>query len=69
MKELQMFEQELLLIQDNIKRLKEYKNNDENKKYKPYHSHVVGELKHRLTALKQRITLVNNITTYDLFKN
>ncbi len=31
-------------------------------------SHVVGELKHRLVALKQRITLVNQMTTSDLFR-
>ena len=68
MKELEMFEIELKLIQDNIKRLKQYQKNTENKQWKPYHSNVVGELKHRLIALKQRITLVCNITTSDLFK-
>lgn len=63
-----MFEIELKLIQDNIKRLKSYKKDQENQRWKPGHSNVVGELKHRLIALKQRITLVSNITTNDLFK-
>jgi len=68
MKELEMFEMELKLIQDNIKRLKSYQKDQENQKWMPSHSHVVGEFKHRLIALKQRITLVCNITTNELFK-
>lgn len=68
MKELEMFEMELQLLQDNIKRLKQFKKNNENEKWQPCHSNVVGEFKHRLIALKQRITLVCNLTTNDLFK-
>ena len=68
MKELEMFEMELKLLQDNIKRLKQFKKENENAKWQPGHSNVVGELKHRLIALKQRITLVCNINTNDLFK-
>ena len=68
MKELEMFEMEFKLIQDNIKRLKQYQKDELNQNWKPCHSNVVGELKHRLIALKQRITLVCNINTNDLFK-
>lgn len=39
----------------------------ENYEYRPYHCHVFGELKHRLTALKQRIVLVNKHSTEHLF--
>lgn len=68
MKELEMFEMELQLLQDNIKRLKQFKKDNEDAKWTPGHSNVVGEFKHRLIALKQRITLVCNLTTNDLFK-
>ena len=68
MKELEMFEMELKLLQDNIKRLKAYQKDNENKKWHPCHSNVVGEFKHRLIALKQRITLVSKITTNQLFQ-
>jgi hypothetical protein len=68
MKELEMLEMELKLLQDNINRLKAYQKDKENQKLKPYNSLVVGEFKHRLIALKQRITLVSQITTNQLFK-
>jgi predicted nuclease with TOPRIM domain len=68
MKQLELLEQELKMVQENIQRIKEYQKDEQNKAYKPYNSHVVGELKHRLTALKQRITLVNGITTSDLWR-
>jgi hypothetical protein len=67
MEELEMFEIELKLIQDNINRLKQYKKDNESEKWKPCQSNVVGEFKHRLIALKQRITLVCKVTTQDLF--
>jgi len=67
MEQIKLLEQELLMMQENIKRLKEYKNDEENKKWKPYHSHVVGELKHRAVALKTRLTLINKMSTSDLF--
>lgn len=67
MKQLELLEQELKMIQENIQRVKEYQQKEEHRKWKPYNSLVVGELKHRLTALKQRITLVSQITTTDLF--
>ena len=67
MKELEMLEMELKLLQDNIKRLKAYQKDNENETWKPCKSNVVGEFKHRLIALKQRITLVSEITTNQLF--
>lgn len=69
MKELEMLEMELMLLQDNIKRIKNYAKERENKKWNPCSSRVVGEFKHRLTSLKQRMTLSSNLTTSDLFKN
>lgn len=67
MEQIELLEQELLMMQENIKRLKKYKEDEDNKKWKPYHSHVVGELKHRAVALKSRLTLINKITTSELF--
>ena len=68
MKQLELLEQELKMMLENIERVKKYQKDPENKVCKPYNSHVVGELKHRAVALKSRLTLVCNITTYDLFK-
>jgi len=68
MKQLELLEQELKMVQENIQRVKKYQKEEQNRKWKPYQSHVVGELKHRLIALKQRITLVNDITTNDLWR-
>lgn len=69
MKELEMLEMEIKLLQDNIERLKQFAKDNDNFKWKPYSSNVVGEFKHRLISLKQRITLVSKITTSDIFKN
>jgi len=68
MKQLELLEQELKMVQENIQRVKKYQKEEQNKNWRPYHSHVVGELKHRLIALKQRINLVNDITTSDLWR-
>ena len=68
MKQLELLEQELEMVQENIQRVKKYQKKGQSGKYKTYNSNVVGELKHRLIALKQRITLVNGITTSDLWK-
>ena len=62
-KQLDLLKQELKQIQENIERLEKFKK--ENQQYKQYSSLVVGELKHRLIALKQRITLVCKITTHE----
>ena len=69
MKQLELLEQELLMVQENIERIKNYKKEYENQKWQPGQSNVVGELKHRIIALKQRLTLVSSITTNRLFKN
>jgi hypothetical protein len=68
MEQLELLEQELIMLQENIKRIKDYKNDEVNSKWKPYSSRVVGEFKHRIVALKQRLTLVSQIVTSDLFK-
>lgn len=65
MDQLELLEQELKLLQDNIDRVKKYK------KESTFHVNncrVVGELKHRMIALKQRFSIIQNISTYDLFK-
>ncbi len=63
MKELEMLEMELVLLQDNIKRMKQFKSEFKKGDYKPCHSRVIGEFKHRVVTLKQRLTLVSNINT------
>lgn len=67
MKELDQLEQELKVVIDNIKRVKQFKKDNEKEKWKPYASQVFGELKHRLTALKPTITRVTSKSTYNLF--
>jgi len=67
MKQLELLKHELIMIQENIERIEQFKLNKDNKKYKPYHSNVVGEFKHRIVSIKQRLTLVSKITTTDLF--
>lgn len=69
MEQLILLEQELVMLQENIQRIKEYRSDPENQKYRPHSSRVVGEFKHRVVSLKQRLTLVSSITTYDLFEN
>lgn len=56
MKQLELLEQELLMIQENIQRIKKFKKENQNEKYKPYKSRVIGEFKHRIIILKQRLT-------------
>lgn len=65
MKQLELLEMELKLIQENIERVKQY---EEENEYRVYKCNVFGELKHRLTSLKQRITVFNKCTTSDLFE-
>lgn len=67
MEQLELLEIELKMLLENIERLKAFKNNVDNQKYKPWNSHVVGEFKHRMIALKQRMLLASKITTRDLF--
>ena len=65
MEEILLLELEIMLLQDNIRRVKEYK--EELKSNYQFSSHVFGEFKHRLTALKQRCTLINKLSTKDLW--
>lgn len=67
--QLKLLEIELYLIKENIKRVRKYQKDKQNQKWKPSHSNVLGELKHRLIAFKQRATLVSKISTSDLFRN
>jgi hypothetical protein len=66
---LELLEQELRLMLENIERVKEYKKKEESNKWGSNHSLVVGELKHRSITLKQRLTMIQSINTYDLVKN
>ncbi len=70
MEEIDRLESELNLMLDNIKRLKafvaEYSESPSN--WAPYSSNVMGELKHRAVALKQRLTLISHLSTSNLFK-
>lgn len=59
--------QELLMLQDNIKRIEQFQKEYKNSKYTPYQSNVVGEFKHRIIALKSRLTQCSKIITSDLF--
>ena len=66
MEEILLLELEIMLLQDNIKRIRKYKEDNESE-YQYYASHVFGEFKHRLVALKQRCTLINKLSTKDLW--
>ena len=68
MKDLDYLEMELKLLQDTITRVRGFQKETQNRKWRQYSSHVVGELRHRCVALKQRLTLVQKITTEDLWK-
>ncbi len=68
MEQLEFLEQELNMMLENIKRIKEYQKSEENIQWRPCSSRVMGELKHRAVSLKQRLTLVSSITTNDLFR-
>ena len=67
MNELNLLEHELVLMQNNIARLKKYISEESKTGYN-YQSLVVGELKHRCVALKQRLTIINKISTKEYFK-
>ncbi len=66
MKQLQLLEQELIMLQENIERIKKYQKDGQN--VSNYQSRVVGEFKHRIVALKQRLTLVSQMNTNSLFR-
>jgi hypothetical protein len=67
-KEINKLEAELHLILDSIDRTKAFIDEANNGKYSPYSSAVFGELKHRCVALKQRLTIINNLSTRDILK-
>jgi len=69
MKELELLEMELILLQDNIKRLKEFKKEQDKNPWGLNNSAVVGEFKHRLVSLKSRLTLASKITTHKYLKS
>ena len=66
MKQIELLEQEIRLMLENIERMKAYQKDKTNSSN--YTSHVVGEFKHRVVALKQRLTLAAKINTHDLFR-
>ena len=65
MEELNQLELEMQMVLLNIKRIREFKDSQE---WIPCHSRVVGELKHRLVALKQTMTRASKVTTLGLFE-
>lgn len=68
MEQLDFLEQELNMMLENIKRIREYQKAEDNIKWRPCSSRVIGELKHRAVSLKQRLTLVSKLTTNNLFE-
>jgi hypothetical protein len=68
MEQLEFLEQELKMMLENIERIKRYKEKESLNKRNPSSSRVVGELKHRSIALKQRLTIVSKIVTENLFQ-
>lgn len=58
---------ELEIIKNNIRRIEKFVDEHKDNEYKPQSSHVFGELKHRLTALKGTITSITKMSTRDLF--
>ncbi len=67
MNEIKLLTSELELMLDNIRRLDDYIY--DNQFNRPYHSLVVGELKHRAVALKQRLTLISKLSTSTLVES
>lgn len=67
MEQLELLEQELKMIQENIERIKKFQSGHIRGGYHPSSSRVIGEFKHRIVSLKQRLTLVSKITTNWLF--
>ena len=70
MEEIDRLESELKLMLDNIERIKTFvgEYSESPSSWRPTSSNVMGELKHRAVALKQRLTLISHVTTSNLFK-
>lgn len=66
MEQLELLEIELKLLQENIIRVKKFEKSFKKGDWTPCNSNVVGELKHRCISLKQRLTLVCELTTNKL---
>lgn len=62
MEELELLQSEMVLLNDTIKRLKKYKEDDQFG-YMPHNTLIVGELKHRCIAMKQRLTIINKLNS------
>ena len=60
---LDLLEAELILLQDNIKRAKKFIEEEKDNKYGNYNSSIIGELKHRCTAVKKKLSKVNSMST------
>lgn len=67
MEQIDFLEAEAKMLLENIERVREYQKDPDNQRWRQSHSLVVGELKHRCVALKQRLTIVNNFITSDLW--
>lgn len=68
MEEIEFLEMELKLLQDSIKRLKKYKKEVKKEGYYPSSCRVMGEVKHRAVALKQRLTLVCQLSSMSFLR-
>ena len=66
MTQLELLEQELIMLQENIIRVKKFQKECKKNNVYQYQSRVIGELKHRIISLKQRLTIVSKISTRDL---
>ena len=66
LKELDQLEQELTQMLDNIKRVRDFVREDEQKKWRSQSSAVFGELKHRGIVLKSTITRLGKLSTSHL---
>lgn len=64
LKQIELLEAEMKLMQDNIKRLRERVKEEEGW---CYNLHVFGELKHRCVAMKQRLSAINKLSTSQFF--
>ena len=70
MDEIKMLEMEITLMLDTIKRLKIKQEQGFPSVFggSTSNSHVLGELKHRAVALKQRLTGLKKLTVYNIVK-
>ena len=67
MEQIELLKAELIQIQENIERLEVYVQEKNEAGWWAMNCNVHGELKHRLVALKNRISIINKIGTSNLF--